>query len=197
MSQGRKTSSTVAKTIDDIRAFPWLTDDPVVRPWPPDTAKDCRWPPLDEADGRGLIARVEDFEDADACAIVDSRELVETLPATGNPLEKLHVDLQSMPGLRLFVALPAQPSRPMFLIGREPAQAMLAEEAVDGRAGDRHLMEPSEIIGDPAGTEVILLAQIQDLADDLRRGRARASLRRAWAINSPVSPWLLKRRSHL
>jgi hypothetical protein len=46
-------------------------------------------------------------------------------------------------------------------------------------------MEPPETIGDPAGTEVILLAQIQDLADDLRRGRARASLRRAWAINEP------------
>ena len=26
-------------TLDDIRALPWLTDDPVVRPWPPDTAK--------------------------------------------------------------------------------------------------------------------------------------------------------------
>ena len=36
-----------------------------------------------------------------------------------------------------------------------------------GRTGDRDLMEPPEIVRDPAGTEVILLAQIQDLAYDL------------------------------
>jgi hypothetical protein len=85
----------------------------------------------------------------------------------------------------------------MFLIGREPAQAMLAEEAMDGRGDDGDLMEPPEIVGDAAGAEVIVLAQIQDLADDLRRGRAGASLRRAGPICQPRLPVLPKRRTHL
>ena len=132
-----------------------------------------------------LVARVEDLEHADARAVVDGRELVEALPAARNALEELHIHLQAMPRLRLLVALPAPPSRPMLLIGRQPAQAMLAEEAMHGRAGDRDLMEPPQIVGDPAGAEVILLAQIQDLADDLRRRGARRPVRRRGAIAQP------------
>ena len=37
-----------------------------------------------------------------------------------------------MPWLRLFVALPAPPAA-MFLIRRQPTEAMLAEKAMDGR----------------------------------------------------------------
>jgi len=114
-------------------------------------------------EGRYVVTR--QMQDTGAFKTPTLREVIKHPPfmhdgsmGTGKPLEKLHVDLQSMPGLRLFVALPAEPPRPMFLIGREPAQAILAEEAVDGRPGDRHLMEPPEIIGDPAGAEVILLA---------------------------------------
>src|SRR5262245_60381981 len=38
-----------------------------------------------------------------------------------------------------------------------------------GRAGHGDLMEPPQIVGDPAGAEVILLPQIEDLADDFGR----------------------------
>jgi hypothetical protein len=40
-------------------------------------------------------------------------------------------------------------------------------------------MEPPQIIADPAGAEVILLAEIQDLADDLRCRRPRRAVRNA------------------
>src|SRR5215831_12737726 len=73
---------------------------------------------VDEADGRGLVAGIEDFEHADTRAIVDGRELVEAFPAAWNPLQKLHVDLQPMSWLRLLVPLPSLPPRPVFLIRR-------------------------------------------------------------------------------
>jgi hypothetical protein len=63
----------------------------------------------------------------------------------------------------------------MFLIGRQPPQAMLAKQAMHRRTGNCHLVEASEVVRNPVGAEVILLAQIQDLADDLwRRGPGRA-----------------------
>ena len=40
------------------------------------------------------------------------------------------------------------------------------------------LMEPVQIRGDPAGSEVIVLAQVEDLADHLASRRSRRSLRR-------------------
>jgi hypothetical protein len=56
---------------------------------------------------------------------------------------------------------------------------MLAEKPVDGRTGNGDLMEPLQIRADPAGTEVILLSEIQDLADDFRRRRPRRAVRGA------------------
>ena len=69
-----------------------------------------RQPPedvIDEGDGRPLIAGVVDLQHADPCAIVDGRELVEPPACAGDPLEKLDVDLQPMPRLRLLVPRPA------------------------------------------------------------------------------------------
>ena len=86
---------------------------------------------VNEADRRGLVAGVEYLEDSDAGAVVDGRELVEAFPAAGNTLEKLHVNLQAMPWLRLFIALPFQSPASMFLVPREPTEAMLAKQAMD------------------------------------------------------------------
>jgi hypothetical protein len=44
----------------------------------------------------------------------------------------------------------------VLLMDGEPAQAMLAQEPMHRRAGDCHLMEPPQIVSDPAGAEVIL-----------------------------------------
>src|SRR5688572_7015925 len=53
------------------------------------------------------------------------------------------------------------------------------------RAGHGDLMEPSEVVGDPAGAKVILLPQIHDLADDVRGRRPWRMMRGAWPIAQP------------
>src|SRR4029453_17687901 len=53
---------------------------------------------INEGDRRTLIARVEDFKHANAGAVVDSGELIEAPARSRDPLEKLDVDLQTMPG---------------------------------------------------------------------------------------------------
>ena len=85
---------------------------------------------VDELDGRPLIAGVVDLEDPEPRAIVNRRELIEASPSPWDPLEKLHVQLQAVAGLGLLVALPAGRVRSMFLIGRQPVQAVLAQDAV-------------------------------------------------------------------
>src|SRR5687768_17863727 len=70
-----------------------------------------------------------------------------------------------MSRLRLLVAVPGLPPRSMFLVRRQSTQPVLAEQPMHRRAGDGDLMESPQIIRDPAGAEVILLPQIQDLAD--------------------------------
>src|SRR6185503_6615408 len=91
---------------------------------------------VDELDGRPLIAGVVDLEDPEPRAIVNRRELIEASPSPWDPLEKLHVQLQPVARLGLLVALPAGRVRPMFLIGRQPVQAVLAQNAVHGRCSD-------------------------------------------------------------
>jgi hypothetical protein len=48
---------------------------------------------VDELHGRALGARVVDLQDANPGAIVDSRELIQAAPRTGDSLEKLDVQL--------------------------------------------------------------------------------------------------------
>jgi hypothetical protein len=91
---------------------------------------------VDEGDGRPLIARVKHFQHANPGAIVDRRELVEPPTSPGNALEKLDVDLQPMPRLRLLVARPAVRVPPVLLIGRQPVHAVLAQDAM--HRGARH-----------------------------------------------------------
>jgi hypothetical protein len=137
---------------------------------------------VNEADGSRLVTRVEDLQHADAGAVIDGRELVEAPPTPGNALEKLHIHLQAMAGLRFLIALPPLPSGSILLIGWQPTQPVLPEQAMDGRAGDGYLMKPAKVIGDPAGAEVILLAQIEDFAHDLWSRGAWASQRGSGAI---------------
>jgi hypothetical protein len=46
---------------------------------------------------------------------------------------------------------------------------MSPQDAMDGRAGHDELVESLQVIGDLPGPEVVMLPQVEDLADDLRR----------------------------
>ena len=56
------------------------------------------------------------------------------------------------------------------------------EDAVHRGDRDGDPMKPLQIRGDPAGSEVIVLAQVEDLADDLARRGSRRTLRRPGPI---------------
>ena len=64
-----------------------------------------------------MVAGIVDFEDANAGAVVNGGELIQALLGTRNALEELHIQLQAMIRLRLFLARPARPMWPMLLIG--------------------------------------------------------------------------------
>ena len=140
---------------------------------------------VEKSDRRALITGVEDLEHADTGAVVDGRELIEPLAGTGDALEELHVQLQAVTGLGFFVALPPFRLRPILLIGGQPVHAMPHQDAVHRGHGEGLLMKAPEVVGDPAGAEVIVLPQIQDLADDVARGGSRRPVWRAWPIGEP------------
>lgn len=83
---------------------------------------------------------------------------------------------------RLLVAVPSPPVRLVLLIRREPRHAVPYQDAVHRGARDGDLVESTQVGRDPASSEVIVLAQIQDLADHLASGRARRMLRRPRTI---------------
>jgi hypothetical protein len=70
----------------------------------------------------------------------------------------------------------------MFLIRRHAIHPAPCQDAVHRGASDLNSMEPKQISRDPGWPEVIVLAQIEDLADHIRRGRSRRPLRRPGAI---------------
>jgi hypothetical protein len=87
-----------------------------------------------------------------------------------------------MPRLGFFVALPALMVPVVLLIGREPIHPVLLQHTMDGRRGDRHGVKSLQVAGDLARTEVIPLAQIQDLADHVRRRRSGRAVRRTGPV---------------
>src|SRR5262249_32455983 len=126
--------------------------------------------------------RVVDLQDANPGAIVDRRELIQPAARARDPLEKLHVQLQSVTGLGLLVALPALAARLVLLIRRETRHAMPRQDAVHRGGRDSDLVEAMQIRRDPACAEVIVLAQIENFTDDLPRRCARRPLRCPRAI---------------
>src|SRR5687767_3420862 len=96
---------------------------------------------VDEGDGCSLIAGVVDLQHAKPGAVVDRGELVEASARAWNPLEKLDVDLQAMARLRLFVPRPAVRLAAVLLIGGQPVHPVLAQNAMDGRTGDREAVK--------------------------------------------------------
>ena len=140
---------------------------------------------IDELDGRPLIAGLEDFQDADPGAIVDRGELIEPSAGARNPLEKLDVHLEAMARLRFLVTRPPVCVPPVLLIGGQPVHAVLAQNAMNGGAGDREAVKPLQVVSNLPWAEMVVLPQIQDLPHDVLRGRPGRMMRRPSSIGEP------------
>lgn len=116
-----------------------------------------------EADGGGLAAAIVDLEHPDTGAVVDSRELIQALAGACDPLQELHIQLQPMSRLWLLISVPGAARRPTLVVGWQPAHPMVDQDAVYRRAGNGHLVEALQVVGNPAGTEAIAFPQVQDL----------------------------------
>ena len=117
--------------------------------------------------------------------------MIEPPARARDALEKLDVDLQAMPRLRLLVARPAVRVPPVLLVGRQPVHAVTAQDAMHGGAGHRHAVKPLQIIGNLARAEVVVLPEVEDLADHLHRCCSRGVVRRAGAIRQSCVAVLL------
>ena len=137
---------------------------------------------------RALVARVIDLENANARAIVDRGELVETLPGARDALQKFHVHLEAVTGLGLLVSRPALRVRPMLLVGRQPAHAVFAENTMHRGGRHRQLMKPLQVVRNLARTEVVMLPEIQNLADDLLWCGSGRAVRRSGPVAQPGLP---------
>lgn len=69
--------------------------------------------------------------------------------------------------LLLLIPFPPMGLALVSLIARQPTQAMALEDPVDRRMRHMNVMVPLEICSNPCRTEVVVLPQVQDLADDL------------------------------
>jgi hypothetical protein len=87
-----------------------------------------------------------------------------------------------MPGLRLLIALPAFTVRLVLLIRGQPRHPMPRQDAMHRRDGDRDLMKALQVRRDPAGAEMIVLAEVEDLADHVAGRRAGRAPWRSGAI---------------
>jgi len=152
---------------------------------------------VDELNRRSLVAGVVYLQHANPRAVINRRELVQSLPRAGDALEQLDVHLQAMTRLRLLVPLPALLVWAVLLVCREPLHAVLTQDPMDRGARDLHFVKALQIVGDAAGAEVVLLAKVQNLTDDLRfRGVGRA-LRRSWLVAQTGGPDASNLRFHL
>src|SRR5437762_3624522 len=87
-----------------------------------------------------------------------------------------------MARLRFLVADPARGVGWMLLIGRQPIHPMPAENPMHRGRGDRDAVKTLQVVGDLAWAKMVVLAQVQDLADDLPRRRLGRAVRLAGAV---------------
>ena len=125
---------------------------------------------VEEPDRRVLVAAVVDPQYPDAGAVVDGGVLVVLGPGRALSAQELDVDLHAMAGLGLLVPFP-----PLFggfvpLGGGKPIHVEAFEDPPHPRRTDRDVVISLEIHGDLVRPEVVVLAQIHDLADDLGAG---------------------------
>ncbi len=141
---------------------------------------------VDELDRALLAEPVVEAKNADARAVVDRGELVVPLACALQGGDELHVNLDLVAGLGLLVALPALGVAPIALGARQPAETQTPQDPPDPRLAEGEVVVALQIHRDLQGPEVVALAQVDDLPDDVltRRTGAAERSRRAVAKTS-------------
>ena len=141
---------------------------------------------VEELDRGLLVVAGVDPQHPDAGAVVDRGVLVVLLAGAGQRFDELHVDLDPMAGQRLLVALPAVGVALVALRCRQPVELEALEDPPDRRVADLDVVVALQVHRDLQRPEVVVLAQVDDLADDLGLGRVRASA--AALTTGPAGP---------
>ena len=111
-------------------------------------------------------------------AVVDGGELV--VLAGGAALDwrdELDVDLDLVAGELLFVAEVSLVEPFVALRGGETVELETFEDPPHSRVRDGHVVVAVQVHRDPRRAEVVVLPQVEDLADDVDMGGVRAHLR--------------------
>jgi hypothetical protein len=90
------------------------------------------------------------------------------------------------PGSGLLIALPALVVSLVALGGGQPVQAQPLEDAPHARGADVDVVVALEVHRDLGRAEVVVLAQVDDLAHDLGAGGVGTDLRPVGAVPEPV-----------
>jgi hypothetical protein len=90
------------------------------------------------------------------------------------------------PGSGLLVALPAPVVALVALGGGQPVQLQPLQDPPHAGGADLDLVVALAVHRDPGRPEVVVLAQVEDLADDLGAGGLRADLGAVGAVPEPV-----------
>src|SRR5438309_7808409 len=137
---------------------------------------------VDELDRRLLAELVVDPQDPETGAVVDRGELVVLLAGALERGDELHVDLDLVSRLGLLVALPALAVAHVALRRRQAAKAQTPQDPPDPGLAEREVVVALQVHRDLQRAEVVVLTQIDDLADDIGAGGSRAATRPRRAV---------------
>ena len=91
-----------------------------------------------------------------------------------------------MAGQRLLIAAPAPVMALVALGGREAVELQPLEDAPHARGADRDVVVALEVHGDLGRAEVVVLAQVNDLAHDLGAGGVGTDMGPVGPVPEPV-----------
>jgi hypothetical protein len=128
---------------------------------------------IEELDGGLLVVARVDPQHPDPGAIVDRGVLVVLLAGARKRFDELHIDLHAVARQRLLVALPPVGVAFVPLRRRQPVEIKALEDPVHARVADLDVVVALEIHRDLQRPEVVVLAQVDDLADHLAVGLVR------------------------
>ena len=94
--------------------------------------------------------------------------------------------LDAVAGQRLLVPFPAPVVALVPLGGREAVELQPLEDPPHARVADLDVVVALEVHGDPGWAEVVVLAQVEDLAHDLGPGGVRADLGPVGTVPEPI-----------
>src|SRR4249919_1575657 len=146
---------------------------------------------VDELNRGLLVEPVVDPQHPDPRAVIDRGELVVLLPRALQRSDELHVDLDPVPGQWLLVALPPVDVPSVALGSGKPAHVQAPQDPPDPRRRDLDVVVALEVHRDLVGSEVIALAQVDDLADDLGLGGVRDHVGPSRTVPEPLETVLL------